>query len=59
MSGSPSRRPSVTDVVHAELRAREIPPDLDRDRLVDLGMKYLTDAESAPVAMAVTAEPEG
>jgi exonuclease SbcD len=52
VAGAPTRRPSVTDVVREELRARAVPPDLDRDRMVELGMKYLADADAAPVAMA-------
>ena len=59
-AGAPSRRPSVMDVVRDELRARDVPPDLDRDRLVDLGLKYLSDADTAPVAMAaVTTDADG
>jgi DNA repair protein SbcD/Mre11 len=58
-SGAPARRPSVAEVVREELLAREVPPDLDREQLVGLGMRYLADADAAPVAMAVAAEPEG
>jgi DNA repair exonuclease SbcCD nuclease subunit len=51
-AGAPARRPSVTDVVREELQARDVPPDLDRGRFVDLGMKYLAEADAAPIAMA-------
>jgi len=51
-SGAPARRPSVTEVVRAQLAARQIPADLDRERLVDLGMKYLSEADSFPAASA-------
>ena len=54
-AGAPVRRPSVVDVVREQLTARSIPPDLDRERLVDLGMKYLNDADAFPVATAVSA----
>src|SRR5262245_45350703 len=50
--GAPARRPSVVDVVREQLRTRELPPDLDRERLVELGMKYLADAETTPAAVA-------
>jgi len=55
--GSPGRRPSVVDVVREELQARELPPDLDRARLIELGLKYLADAEAVTVA-ATSLEPE-
>lgn len=59
-AGAPARRPSVVDVVRQQLAARPIPPDLDRDRLVDLGMRYLNDADAFPVATAMSApEVEG
>ncbi len=51
--GAPGRRQSVVDVVRDELTNREIPADLDRDRLVDLGLKYLADAEAMTVADSV------
>lgn len=58
-AGGPTRRPSVADVVREQLATRDIPADLDRARLVDLGMKYLDDAESLQtVAPAAPAEVE-
>jgi DNA repair protein SbcD/Mre11 len=51
-SGAPTRRPAVIDVVREQLRTRPIPADLDRDRLVDLGMRYLSEADAFPVAAA-------
>ncbi|MEK7401522.1 MAG: metallophosphoesterase [Gemmatimonadota bacterium] len=48
--GAPGRRQSVVDVVRDQLTHREIPADLDRERLVDLGLKYLADAEALTVA---------
>lgn len=60
VAGAPTRRPAVMEVVREQLRVRQIPPDLDRDRLVDLGMRYLDDADAfpsaAPAAVA-TGEP--
>lgn len=59
-AGGPSRRPSVSDVVREQLTTRDIPADLDRSRLVDLGMKYLDDAETLqPAAPASATEVEG
>lgn len=58
-AGGPARRPSVSDVVREQLSTREIPTDLDRGRLVELGVKYLDDAEALqPVAPAAIAEVE-
>jgi exonuclease SbcD len=58
-AGGPTRRPSVADVVREQLTTRDIPSDLDRARLVDLGMKYLDDAETLqPAAPASPAEVE-
>ena len=58
-AGGPTRRPSVAEVVREQLSARDIPTDLDRARLVELGMKYLDDAETLqPVAPTVPAEVE-
>ena len=51
-AGAPTRRPSVTDVLREQLAIREIPADLDRDRLVQLGMKYLGEADAFPAAAA-------
>jgi DNA repair protein SbcD/Mre11 len=43
--GAPGRRPSLADFVRDKLRERMLPGDLDRDALVDLGLRYLKDAE--------------
>lgn len=59
LAGAPARRPSVADVVREQLSARAIPPDLDRAQLVDLGMKYLDQADAFPVVTVAVAEPEG
>lgn len=58
-AGGPSRRPSVSDVVREQLTTRDIPTDLDRSRLVDLGMKYLDDAETLQPATPAAAELDG
>lgn len=57
-SGAPSRRPSVTEVVREQLAARQIPADLDRGQLVELGLRYLGEADSFPAAAGVSLEPE-
>jgi DNA repair protein SbcD/Mre11 len=43
--GAPGRRPSLADFVRDKLRERLVSPDVDRDALVQLGLKYLKDAE--------------
>lgn len=43
--GSPSRRPSLADFVRDKLRERFVSADVDRDALVQLGLKYLREAE--------------
>jgi exonuclease SbcD len=48
IAGGPTRRPSVADVVREALTTRPLPSDLDRGRLVELGMKYLDDADVVP-----------
>lgn len=55
VAGAPVRRPAVLDVVREQLRTRQIPPDLDRERLVDLGMQYLDAADAFPGAAAPAA----
>ena len=41
----PGRRASLADLVRDKLRERVIPPDVDRDALVTLGLHYLAEAE--------------
>ena len=48
--GAPGRRQSVLDVVRDQLTHRGIAADLDRERLVELGLKYLAQAEALTVA---------
>jgi DNA repair exonuclease SbcCD nuclease subunit len=52
--GAPGRRPSLADFVRDKLRDRMVPPDIDRDALVQLGLRYLKDAEErdSPLASA-------
>ena len=54
--GSPGRRPSLADVVREKLQGRVIESDIDRVALVELGLRYLHEAESAVTAPAVTLE---
>jgi len=51
--GAPGRRQSVMDVVREQLTHREIPADLDRERLIELGLTYLVAAEALKVADAM------
>ena len=57
-SGAPARRPSVVDVVREHLGARDIAQDLDRGRLVELGMRYLAEADAFPPPALVAGEAE-
>lgn len=43
--GAPGRRPSLADFVRDKLRERLVASDVDRDALVELGMRYLKEAE--------------
>lgn len=53
-SGAPGRRPSLSDTVRDHLQGRVLPGDIDRERLVSVGLDYLRQAEAvestAPVA---------
>jgi exonuclease SbcD len=51
-SGAPGRRPSLADIVRDKLHARILPGDVDRERLVALGLQYLRDAEMIETAVA-------
>ena len=44
--GAPGRRPSLADTLREKLSARAIEADIDRERLVSLGLYYLSLAES-------------
>ncbi len=50
--GSPGRRPSLADFVRDKLRERLVAGDVDRDALVELGMRYLKEAEERESASA-------
>jgi DNA repair exonuclease SbcCD nuclease subunit len=56
-AGAPARRPAVMDVVREQLSVRPIPPDLDRQRLVALGMQYLDEADAFHVAAPAAVPP--
>lgn len=57
-AGGPSRRPSVVEVVREQLASRQLPPDLDRERLVALGLKYLGEADAFQPAAILAADAE-
>ncbi len=46
-SGAPGRRTSLTDTVRAMLEGRDLTPGIDRAALVDLGLRYLAEADRA------------
>src|SRR5690606_24032776 len=43
--GAAGRRASLMETVRDKLRSRPLPTDIDRDRLVDRGLHYLSEAE--------------
>ena len=47
---SPGRRPSLAEVVREKLQSRVLEGDIDRAQLVELGLRYLREAETAVVA---------
>jgi hypothetical protein len=59
-SGGPGRRPSLADTVRDHLQRRVMTSDIDRERLVTLGLDYLREAEAleavAPVNSVGTIE---
>lgn len=57
--GAPGRRPSLADFVRDKLRDRVVPSDVDRNALVDLGLRYLRDAEDSERASTPTSGVEG
>lgn len=58
-SGAPGRRPSLADTLRESLRSRELPPDIDRERLIALGMQYLAEAEHEGALRGLPAPAEG
>jgi len=46
-NGAAGRRVSLTDTVRDWLGARTLPPDVSREALVELGLRYLKQAETA------------
>lgn len=50
-SGAPGRRASLTETVRSMLEARAVSPGIDRRTMVDLGLRYLDDAERLAPAM--------
>ncbi len=55
-SGAPGRRVTLRDRLAERLQQRPLAPGLDRDRLVQLGLAYLTRAEDAAAAALPVAE---
>jgi DNA repair exonuclease SbcCD nuclease subunit len=50
-SGAPGRRASLTDTVRSMLESRQVTPGIDRKALVDLGLRYLDEAERLAPAL--------
>jgi hypothetical protein len=45
-SGAPGKRPALDEVLTESLTTRLIPGDIDRNALIELGTRYLKQAES-------------
>jgi hypothetical protein len=57
-SGAPGRRPSLLETVRDKLWSRPLPPEVERGALVELGLRYLREADQLEHdALAVTPEP--
>lgn len=50
-SGAPGRRASLTETVRRMLETRNVTPGIDRKSLVDLGLRYLDEAERLAPAL--------
>ena len=57
--GAPGRRPSLAETVRDKLRNRVVSSDIDRDALVELGLRYLREAEALAQAAPPAAVAEG
>ncbi len=55
-SGTSARRATLTDLVADRLRQRVLPAGVDRDRLLDLGLSYLAQADEASAAALPVAD---
>lgn len=49
-NAAPVRRPSLAEMLQQRLRDRPLDPDVDRESLVQLGMRYLDDVDRAAAA---------
>ena len=49
-SGSPGRRSSLAETVRSALENRALTPGIDRTALVELGLRYLADADREAAA---------
>jgi hypothetical protein len=59
--GAPGRRPSLVDTVREKLRSRVLESDIDRQTLIELGLRYLkrVDEQADAQTPAATAAAEG
>ena len=56
VSGAPGRRASLADTVRDKLQARSLDAGIDRQALVELGLRYLHDADLVATPTAADAE---
>jgi hypothetical protein len=53
ISGAPGKRPSLDELLREGLSTRLLPGDVDRNKLIDLGARYLAQADSLASAAAL------
>ena len=51
--GAPGRHPSIADIVRDKLRTRVLESDIDRDALIELGLRYLGAADALESAASL------
>ncbi|MFN8571880.1 MAG: DNA repair exonuclease [Gemmatimonadaceae bacterium] len=57
-SGVAGRRTSLAETVRDKLWSRQLQPDLDRDALIELGLRYLREADQVETAALAVPESE-
>ncbi|MEJ7810048.1 MAG: DNA repair exonuclease [Gemmatimonadaceae bacterium] len=59
MGGAAGRRPSLPDIVRGYLSGRLLDADIDREALIQLGVRYLQEADAAEAAATTGGSPAG
>lgn len=59
VSGSPVKRPSLSDIVREKLQGRPLLEDMSREKFVGLGLEYLQNTAAIAVPSAALSEEDG